>query len=295
MCSREFSTASCWYRLISAGSVSLNTPPTGLRASRGVLLHLAVREQRQLVELLLERHPPQERVDAALGGAVEALRHGLQRSAVPRAFGGQRRQRGYQARHQQRGDRGVQRKPSTSMTRPPSMTRPEAATGVSPGPGRGKRGRLAGHLGAPAPRTAKAAGVVGAEPPAAPWLYPREPETTRLQGTAQAGAGAGTPRATSRGASRRPRPGRAPGPRGPRARCSRPPGAAPRWGPGEGVNAGAPARAAVRRTFGAARRGAAARVAAADLGPGGGRARLLMPRSEMAAAIVVPGANGALG
>ena len=36
MCSREFSTASCWYLLISAGSVSLNTAPTGLRASAGV-------------------------------------------------------------------------------------------------------------------------------------------------------------------------------------------------------------------------------------------------------------------
>ena len=35
MCSREFSTASRWYRLISTGSVSLNTPPTGLRASAG--------------------------------------------------------------------------------------------------------------------------------------------------------------------------------------------------------------------------------------------------------------------
>ncbi len=35
MCRRECSTASCWYLSIRAGSVSLNTAPTGLRASAG--------------------------------------------------------------------------------------------------------------------------------------------------------------------------------------------------------------------------------------------------------------------
>ena len=71
--SREFSTASCWYLLISAGSVSLKTAPTGLRASAGFVLHLPVGEQRELVELLLERHAAQQRVDAALDRAVEPL------------------------------------------------------------------------------------------------------------------------------------------------------------------------------------------------------------------------------
>ena len=66
MCRREFSTASCWYLLISAGSVSLKTRADRLARLLRVLLHLPVGEQRQLVELLAQRHPLDQRVDAAL-------------------------------------------------------------------------------------------------------------------------------------------------------------------------------------------------------------------------------------
>ena len=54
MRSRDCSTAIRWYRSISAGSVRLKTAPTGLRASP--VVDLPVGEQRELVELLLERH-----------------------------------------------------------------------------------------------------------------------------------------------------------------------------------------------------------------------------------------------
>ena len=79
------STASRWYRSISTGSVSLNTLPTGLRASSGVLLHLAVGEQRELVELLVERHPAHQVIDAMLDPAITPSRCWLERGLVTRA------------------------------------------------------------------------------------------------------------------------------------------------------------------------------------------------------------------
>ena len=95
----------------------------------GVVLHLAVGQQGELVELLLERHPLHERVDAALGVAIEPLLHGVQRSTVLGALGGQRRQGADQARGKRRGDDRVQRNPSTHLI-PPSRWRGH--------PGRGK-------------------------------------------------------------------------------------------------------------------------------------------------------------
>ena len=82
MCRREFSTASCWYLLISAGSVWLKTAPTGLARLRRVVLHLPVREQRELIELLLAASSGEQVVDAAL--TLRSVRASNRRSAAGR-------------------------------------------------------------------------------------------------------------------------------------------------------------------------------------------------------------------
>ena len=80
MCRRDCSTAMCWKWLICAGSVRLKTEPTPLRAV-GVG-DLAVREQLELLELLVDRHPRDQLVDAALDAAVAGPARGLQGAVV---------------------------------------------------------------------------------------------------------------------------------------------------------------------------------------------------------------------
>ena len=80
MPSRDSSTAMCWSSLIRAGSTRLNTPPTPVARVR--VGDLAVGEQLDLLQLLLERHPREQALDAPLDAAVGRLARGRQRRLV---------------------------------------------------------------------------------------------------------------------------------------------------------------------------------------------------------------------
>jgi hypothetical protein len=85
MCSRDSLTASCWKWLIFAGSVRLKTPPTPARVGVG---DLAVGEQLDLLELLVDGHLAQQLVDLALDALVGGLARRRERALVVRARGG---------------------------------------------------------------------------------------------------------------------------------------------------------------------------------------------------------------
>ena len=72
MCRRLFSTAMCWRRLISAGSVTKRKEPTWPLRARGSVGSgvVALRDLGHLADLFFERHLGEELVDEGAGFCV---------------------------------------------------------------------------------------------------------------------------------------------------------------------------------------------------------------------------------